>query len=110
VPTRSGRTDADTKTGGTYALAQKFSSAGSARNERIVIAASTVFDGRQRLAQDTRILIEGSTIVSIDQAEAPVDYDLRRFTVLPGWIDAHVHITWSFGQDGKNARAGKDDA
>jgi imidazolonepropionase-like amidohydrolase len=26
--------------------------------------------------------------------------------VLPGWIDAHVHITWSFGRDGKNAGAG----
>jgi imidazolonepropionase-like amidohydrolase len=25
--------------------------------------------------------------------------------VLPGWIDAHVHITWSFGRDGKNAGA-----
>jgi hypothetical protein len=24
-------------------------------------------------------------------------------TVLPGWIDAHVHITWIFGKDGKNA-------
>jgi len=22
-------------------------------------------------------------------------------TVLPGWIDAHVHITWSFGMNGK---------
>jgi imidazolonepropionase-like amidohydrolase len=27
-------------------------------------------------------------------------------TVLPGWIDAHVHITWSFGKDGKNAGTG----
>ena len=25
------------------------------------------------------------------------------FTVMPGWIDSHVHITWSFGPDGKNA-------
>jgi imidazolonepropionase-like amidohydrolase len=32
-----------------------------------------------------------------------VDYDLRGLTVLPGWIDAHVHITWIFGKDGKNA-------
>jgi imidazolonepropionase-like amidohydrolase len=23
--------------------------------------------------------------------------------VLPGWIDAHVHITWIFGKDGRNA-------
>ena len=31
-----------------------------------------------------------------------MDYDLRGLTVLPGWIDAHVHITWIFGMDGKN--------
>jgi imidazolonepropionase-like amidohydrolase len=32
-----------------------------------------------------------------------VDYDLRGLTVMPGWIDAHEHITWNFGKDGKNA-------
>jgi imidazolonepropionase-like amidohydrolase len=26
-------------------------------------------------------------------------------TVLPGWIDGHVHITWSFDKNGKNAGA-----
>ena len=31
------------------------------------------------------------------------NYDLRGLTVLPGWIDAHVHMTWIFGKDGKNA-------
>src|SRR5205085_7843238 len=36
---------------------------------------------------------------------APVTYDLRGLTVLPGWIDSHVHITWSFGKDGRNAGA-----
>jgi imidazolonepropionase-like amidohydrolase len=30
-----------------------------------------------------------------------VDYDLRGLTVLPGWIDAHVHITSRFGADGR---------
>jgi imidazolonepropionase-like amidohydrolase len=25
---------------------------------------------------------------------------------MPGWIDAHVHITWSFGPDGKNQNSG----
>ena len=50
--------------------------------------------------------IEGSKIVAIDPKAGPVDYDLRGLTVLPGWIDAHVHITWSFGKDGKNAGAG----
>ena len=50
------------------------------------------------MLRDTRIVVEGSKIVAIDPKAAPVDYDLRGLTVLPGWIDAHVHITWSFGR------------
>src|SRR6478609_955691 len=74
---------------------------------RIVIAASVVFDGKGQVKRDTRIVIEGSKIVAIDPKAGPVDYDLRGLTVLPGWIDAHVHITWSFGKDGKNVGPGE---
>jgi imidazolonepropionase-like amidohydrolase len=77
-----------------------------APSKRIVIAASTVLDGRGRVLHNTRIVIEDSKIVAIDPKAAPVDYDLRGLTVLPGWIDAHVHVTWIFGQDGKNAGQG----
>src|SRR5437870_10742941 len=75
--------------------------------KRIVIAASTVLDGRGRALRDTRIVVEGSKIVAIDPKASPVDYDLRGLTLMPGWIDAHVHITWSFGKDGKNAGPGE---
>ena len=71
--------------------------------KRIVIAASQVLDGKGRVLRNTHLVIEGSRIVAIDPKIGPVDYDLRGLTVLPGWIDAHVHITWSFGKDGKNA-------
>src|SRR5215468_514684 len=71
-------------------------------SKRLVIAASTLLDGRGRVLHDTRIVIEGSRIVAIDPKAGPVDYDLRGLTVLPGWIDAHVHLAWSFGKDGKN--------
>jgi imidazolonepropionase-like amidohydrolase len=91
---------------GVCALAQETSSQGPAQSKRIVIAASTVLDGKGRVLHDTRIVIEGSKIVAIDPKAGPVDYDLRGLTVLPGWIDAHVHITWSFGPDGKNAGQG----
>ena len=74
--------------------------------KRIVIAASTVLDGKGHVLHDTRIVVEGSKIIAIDPKASPVDYDLRGLTVLPGWIDAHVHITWSFGKDGKNAGMG----
>lgn len=76
------------------------------QNKQIVIAASTLLDGKGGVLVNTRIVIEGSKIVRIDPNAAPVNYDLRELTVLPGWIDAHVHITWSFGPDGKNAGAG----
>jgi imidazolonepropionase-like amidohydrolase len=75
--------------------------------KRIVIAATTVLDGKGSVLHNTRIVIEGSKIVAIDPKAGPVDYDLRGLTVLPGWIDAHVHITWSFGKDGKNVNAGE---
>ncbi|HXW89551.1 MAG TPA: amidohydrolase family protein [Terriglobales bacterium] len=71
---------------------------------RMVIAASTVLDGKGGKLHDVRIAIQGSRILGIHpEATGPVDYDLRGLTVLPGWIDAHVHITWIFGKDGKNA-------
>jgi imidazolonepropionase-like amidohydrolase len=75
----------------------------TAHPKRIVIAASTVLDGKGHVLHDSRIAVEGSRIVAIDEQAGPADYDLRGLTVLPGWIDAHVHITWSFGKDGKNA-------
>jgi imidazolonepropionase-like amidohydrolase len=88
---------------GLCAPAQQMSSQTPARGKRIVIAASTILDGRGGVLRDTRIVIEGEKIVAIDPKAAPIDYDLRGLTVLPGWIDAHVHITSSFGEDGKYA-------
>jgi imidazolonepropionase-like amidohydrolase len=100
---------------GLNAPAQQASPQTPAPPKRIVIAASAVLDGKGHVLRDARIVVEGSKIVSIepnaihsnnDTKVEPVDYDLRGLTVLPGWIDAHVHITWSFGPDGKNAGQG----
>jgi imidazolonepropionase-like amidohydrolase len=86
-----------------FVPAQRISAQTPAQNKRIVIAASTVLDGKGHVLHNTRIVVEGSKIVALDPKAGPVDYDLRGLTVLPGWIDAHVHITWSFGKDGRNA-------
>ena len=90
---------------GCVALAH-MAGAQTATPRRIVIAASTVLDGKGHVLRNTRIVIEGGKIVAIDPKAGPVDYDLHGLTVMPGWIDAHAHITWSFGADGKNAGAG----
>src|SRR5947209_9758867 len=88
-------------------ILSRVDSAQSLAPKRIVIAASTVLDGKGHVLRNTRIVIDGSRIVAIDPKAGPVDYDLRGLTVLPGWIDAHAHVTWSFGPDGKNAGAGR---
>lgn len=78
--------------------------------KRIVIAASALLDGKGHVLRNIRIVVEGSKIVALYTKDAPkagpINYDLRGLTVLPGWIDAHAHITWSFGKDGKNAGSG----
>src|SRR6266481_952445 len=91
---------------GACTLTQRVSSQSLAQSKRIVIAASAVLDGKGHVLHDTRIVIDGSKIVAIDPKAGPVDYDLRGLTVLPGWIDVHVHIGWFFGKDGKLAGAG----
>jgi len=86
---------------GVCAMAQRISPRTPPRGKRVVIAASTVLDGKGRVLRNTRIVIEGAKIVAIDPKAGPVDYDLRGLTVMPGWIDMHVHLTSSFGRDGK---------
>ena len=75
-------------------------------DKQIVIRADTILDGKGNVLKNTRIVVEGDKIVAIDPKAGPIDYDLRGLTALPGWIDAHAHITWSFGKDGKNVGPG----
>src|SRR5215469_5437405 len=85
------------------AAAEQNPIAASAQKKRVVIGAGMLLDGRGDVLRDTRIVVEDSKIVALDPKASPVDYDLRSFTVLPGWIDLHVHISWSFGANSKNA-------
>ena len=87
-------------------IACAFATVAQISHKQIVIAADTVLDGKGGVLRNTRIVVEGSKIIRIDPNAGPVTHDLRGLTVLPGWIDAHVHITWSFGSDGKNAGGG----
>jgi imidazolonepropionase-like amidohydrolase len=51
--------------------------------------------------------VQGSKIVAIDSAASPVDYDLRGATLMPGWIDTHVHINWHFDAHHKSISGGE---
>ncbi len=70
--------------------------------DSIVLQAGTVLDGAGGVQHGVAITVRDGKIAALGTKRGPPDYDLRGLTVLPGWIDAHVHITWSFGPDGRN--------
>ena len=78
----------------------------TAQSPRIVIAVGTALDGRGGVLRDTRLVIQGGRIAAIDATASPVDYDLRNRTVMPGWIDTHVHINWHFNDQHVSVSAG----
>ena len=71
----------------------------------ISIQAGTLLDGRGSVLHQVRIVIQNGKILRVEEARANAagtpTYNLDGLTVLPGWIDVHVHITWHFGPNGK---------
>ena len=51
-------------------------------------------------------MIEGGRIVSVGPGNAKADYDLTGLTVMPGWIDTHVHLQWHMDANHKSVSGG----
>jgi imidazolonepropionase-like amidohydrolase len=71
--------------------------------QSIVLQTSTILDGKGGVLTNQQIVIEGSRIRSIGAGKARATYDLRGLTVMPGWIDTHVHLDWHFDANHKLA-------
>jgi imidazolonepropionase-like amidohydrolase len=69
--------------------------------QTIIIQAGTVIDGKGGVLRNQQIVIEGSKITALRGGQARATYDLRGMTVMPGWIDTHVHLTWHFNAEHK---------
>src|SRR5690348_18283132 len=83
----------------------------AAQERPIVLRASTLLDGKGKTLHNTVVVVQGGKIVSVGEAapKGAITYDLSRLTVLPGWIDAHVHPTWHFDATGKLAGESEPD-
>jgi imidazolonepropionase-like amidohydrolase len=64
--------------------------------DRIILETSTILDGKGGTLKGQRIVIAGSRIESLGAGSGKATYDLRGLTVMPGWIDTHVHLDWHF--------------
>jgi imidazolonepropionase-like amidohydrolase len=78
--------------------------------QQTAIRAGTLIDGRGGVQRNVVIGIDGSRIAKIESGNARASYDLSPFTVLPGLIDAHVHIGAHFGRNGRAVTPGETPA
>ena len=81
---------------------------GRAQDGRVTIRAPRLIDGRGDVVANAVVVVNGSRIERVDRtATGPVDYDLDGVTLMPGFIDTHVHIGWHFGRDGRADNTGE---
>ena len=75
----------------------------SAQPSTVVLRTSRALDGRGAVLTGVDIVIEQGRIARIVPAGTATGrvVDLRRVTVLPGLIDAHVHLDWYFNRKGR---------
>lgn len=77
----------------------------------IVIRADRIIDGRGNVIQGGDIVVENDKITRVDKtASGTPTYDLKGYTLLPGLIDAHAHLSWYFNRQGRyHTPRGDDD-
>lgn len=83
----------------TLLLAFSFAAVCAAQSKQIVINAATVLDGKGGVLKNVQIVVEGGKIVSVGPGKLTAKYDLTSLTVMPGFIDTHVHMSWHFDQN-----------
>jgi imidazolonepropionase-like amidohydrolase len=83
-------------------LLAALSVAASQPNEpSLSIRARQVIDGTGRTITNGVVVVRGGKIASVGTSQDPVMFELGNLTLLPGFIDTHVHIGWHFDEKGR---------
>src|SRR4051812_32480985 len=69
----------------------------------ITVHSTHVLDGRGADLGEATVTVENGKITRIDRGApaSPALYDLGSATLMPGIIDAHVHLNWYFNRQGR---------
>ena len=68
-------------------------------NGPVTIRAARGFDGRGMVQRNIVVTVRGSKIERVGSDAGAVTYDLAPMTLLPGFVDTHVHIGWHFDRN-----------
>ena len=74
-----------------------------AQTDAVTIRAPRLIDGRGGERTDTLVTVKDGKIRVLGPATGPATYDLAGLTLLPGFIDTYVHISWHFDANGRYA-------
>ena len=74
-----------------------------AAQSTVAVRAGRLLDGRGGSRSNTTIVIDRGVISRLEGSAASggVTYDLSHYTVLPGLIDGHAHLSWYFNRAGR---------
>ncbi|MBP7777765.1 MAG: amidohydrolase family protein [Acidobacteria bacterium] len=74
-----------------------------AQSGAVTLRAPRMSDGRGGQRSDVQVTVSGGKITAVGPATTSATYDLEGLTLLPGFIDTHVHIGWHFDANGRYA-------
>ena len=81
--------------------------AGACAAQPIIVKTTTLIDGRGHVLRNKEITIEQGRITGVADARRKPTIDLSGLTVMPGWIDTHVHPTWYFNREERLEQGGR---
>ncbi len=67
----------------------------------VTLRVGRLIDGRGGSQRDVVVTVRDGRIASVAKGTGKATYDLSKYTLLPGFIDVHVHPSWHFGADGR---------
>jgi len=67
----------------------------------LTLKAGALVNGDGRVLPGNTVTVRDGRIVRVGGAAGPVTIDLGEVTLLPGFIDTHVHIDWHFNAEGR---------
>ncbi len=68
----------------------------TAQSGAVTLRAPLLLDGRGGSRANATVSISGGKITAVGESAGPATFNLDGLTLLPGFIDTHVHIGWHF--------------